>query len=937
MLTFSKSKIHLSGMPKAFTKGFKPVSVETLDDLIGVANRYSISAPSYKDGHRAASNITSGGNLILIDCDLPGQTEAVEAKIQHYDYIKVPSASNSEATPYKWHYFIPVQEPLSIYPAAMKWQVEQFFRQIGIVDDMIDTTGSYDIARQFAPASVKMDAEEADDLSEVNNTGIAAPVMPTSEISVELLTAAAKSKSIKIDGIAATELPAEHLWFQGHAIAYQDAIQAVRGAYEAREEPDDKIIVSGFGCPHNNSNHSGDVKSGYGFAFIGSDGDVIVKCSGNECKDHPIFVVPEPSEVVAFERVDIDMKTEPVHPAEFTKMMKRRMLDLNPDQHFSDKMIEAYGSFGAIYNEVSNFNRDGVIKRIIVPLSTGAGKTVSSKQYLALIAKLGISGLLVVSEVSVALEAVKEINELAGTNVAGAYYSVSEDNPDSNERCDLQDLPLIGLISHSMFTSRSHTGVDIDLLKYYDGKHRRCIIIDESINLVKSSSFGTEEIPDLMGILKRDQKLHNYVIQLSTVINTMQKESNAAVHYESHMKDMLESIVTGTRKVLLLIDSRQVNISKRMRGKKDSREIELKDTISLLERIAFVFGETFAITTEGKNKVMHRDIDLSGAFGSVVILDATSTINPSYTFHQKNSDDVQFMERIDVRNYCNVNINICHNKDLPQSKTAIYATPKKSKTLDKVVKQYLAAIEDILEPGDQLLVCTYKILVPLFKHLCPFDNVKFIHWGSSDARGSNEYKDFNKAMAIGFFRRPQHVYNGAVLAIKDYKFYVPTNGSIAKDAIQLKNHLLVDDLVQFFNRVRCRVSIDENGNCEPTELYLFTGGSESIKLLMRELIEKEMPNITSSEWTVQVDTELVASRKKNKLYRVAEEVVEWMLAVSYEYDVISQKNVQEYFGMRPGQMKRLKAEPHFQNLCEEEGIAAFKDGRSFMFHLPKNS
>ena len=106
---------------------------------------------------------------------------------------------------------------------------------------------------------------------------------------------------------------------------------------------------------------------------------------------------------------------------------------------------------------------------------------------------------------------------------------------------------------------------------------------------------------------------------------------------------------------------------------------------------------------------------------------------------------------------------------------------------------------------------------------------------------------------------------------------------------------------------------------------------------MQELIEKEMPNITSSEWTVPVDTELVASRKKNKLYRVAEEVVEWMLAVSYEYDVISQKNVQEYFGMRPGQIKRLKAEPHFQNLCEEEGIAEFKDGRSFMFHLPKNS
>jgi hypothetical protein len=440
-----------------------------------------------------------------------------------------------------------------------------------------------------------------------------------------------------------------------------------------------------------------------------------------------------------------------------------------------------------------------------------------------------------------------------------------------------------------------------------------------------------------MNILKRYKSLHDYTIQLSTVMATMEKENNAVVHYESHMKDMLEKIVAGTREVLHLIESRQVNISKRMRGKKDSREIELKDTISLLERIVFVFSETFAITTEGKNKIMHRDIDLSGAFGSVCVLDATSTINPSYTFHQRNSDDIQFMERIDVRNYSNVNINVCHNRNLPQSKIAIYTTPKKNKTLNTVVKQYLTAIEGILDPDDRLLVCTYKILVPLFKHLCPFDNVKFIHWGSSDARGSNEFKDFNRAMAIGFFRRPQHVYNGAVLAIKDYKFYVPTNGSVSRDAIQLKNHLSVDDMVQFFNRVRCRVSIDEEGNCEQAELYLFTGGNESVKLLMKELIEQEMPNITSSEWTVKADAELVAARNKNKLYKLAEEAVEWLLTVSYEYDVVSQKHLQEYFGISPSAMKRLKQEPHFQNLCVEEDIVEIKDGRSFMFHLPKNS
>ncbi len=638
------------------------------------------------------------------------------------------------------------------------------------------------------------------------------------------------------------------------------------------------------------------------------------------------------------ESVGIEANIKPIHPLDFAEMLTSRMLSLNPEQIFSSNMMTAYKNFGAIYNEVSILNQDNAKpKRIVVPLSTGAGKTVSAKLYLAELAKLGISGLLVVSEVSTAIEAVKEINALAGADVAGAYYSISEDNPECSERCDLINVPLIGVISHSMFISRSSTGIDIDMFTMYNEEHRRCIIIDESINLVKSSSFGTEEIPELINILNRDTMFHEYTKNLDIVIETFAKARNTVVFYEKHMKDMLTKMRIETFKVLELIHDDKAKISTRMRSRKDDRQKELTDVISLLERIAFVFGDAFTITVEGRNKVFHRDIDLSGAFGSVVVLDATSAINPSYTFHQRNSDDIQFMERIDVRNYQNVNVNVCTNKNLPQSKSALYHTPKKEKILDAVLSQYLTAIENILKPDDKLLVCTYKILVPLFKHLCPFKNVKFIHWGSSDARGSNEFKDFNKAMAIGFFRKPQHVYNGAVLAVKDYSHYVPTNGSVSQDALQLRNHLIVDDMVQFFNRVRCRVSIDKDGNCQPTELYLFTGGDTSTKDLMGELIKQEMPNITSSTWIVNADAQLVAKKKKNKLYNVAEEVVEWLLTVSHEYDVVSQKNVQEYFGVTRHTMKRLKQEPHFQHLCEEENIVEFKDGRSFMFYLPKNS
>lgn len=75
MLKFSISQNSLPDNPKAYTHGFEHVSIETIYDLVDIANRYSISAPSYKDNHRAASNINEGGNFILIDCDAPGQAD----------------------------------------------------------------------------------------------------------------------------------------------------------------------------------------------------------------------------------------------------------------------------------------------------------------------------------------------------------------------------------------------------------------------------------------------------------------------------------------------------------------------------------------------------------------------------------------------------------------------------------------------------------------------------------------------------------------------------------------------------------------------------------------------------------------------------------------------------------------------------------------------
>lgn len=53
----------------------------TNKELLTKMNRFSISGPVYKKGHRKTENLLKGSYFILIDCDEPGQAEIVESKL----------------------------------------------------------------------------------------------------------------------------------------------------------------------------------------------------------------------------------------------------------------------------------------------------------------------------------------------------------------------------------------------------------------------------------------------------------------------------------------------------------------------------------------------------------------------------------------------------------------------------------------------------------------------------------------------------------------------------------------------------------------------------------------------------------------------------------------------------------------------------------------
>jgi hypothetical protein len=620
---------------------------------------------------------------------------------------------------------------------------------------------------------------------------------------------------------------------------------------------------------------------------------------------------------------------KPIHPINFADLMKKRIKSLNSGFYCGGKIRDGFIQFCLVYNDCIDSNSKGKLTLFVIPAATGSGKSVSATKYLSLIAKLGMSGLLVVSEVSVAIEAAKTINKLAGEEVAGVYHSLSDKHPQHKLWHPVNDLPRITIITHAMFTQRSYSGYNIKALRSFRGKQRDIIIIDERIDLIKRVNFGTNEIVDAVGILKRDDRLHGYAKILSDFNeNIFKTKTNVVNRNVGVLKDFHDYLGNNLLVLFNNLDAGHYNLLQRLRGKKRNSASDRANVKDLFNRIIYVTAKNYTHIVEGSNVVCHREENLSGMFGSVVVLDATSQVNPEYDYRAVNGDDIIMFNRIASRNYSNVTLNICSFNGPNQSRWAIYHKPKRENKLKNIILAYLKVIGAILKPGDNLLVATYMDVVQLFIEHNPYkDQVKFIYWGSKDARGSNAFKDCNKAIVIGWHRRPFHYYVSTVMAINQMiGHYISTTGSVSSDATHLENMLIVDDMIQFFNRVRCRTAIDNKGNCPIVELYCFTGGKTKMEEVIRTSIVSEMPNTVIIDWKPK---ELkVLKRKATKNEQRAKNIVMWLRGRIEKYEEIPLAELRQEFGFKLYTVSKVINSEIFKDLLEEEGITMITEKRS---------
>lgn len=929
MITVSAASTPSSLGVKVYNDGFSQCHLESLKQLAQLANTHSIAAAHYTDGRRVGSGVHTGGSIIMIDCDKKGQADEVEKRISNYSYVKVPSQSNLKS-PYKWHYFIPTQKPLSVFSAAYKYQIMAFFNQVGITTDMIDPS-AVDIARQFAPAIIGMSIDEAMELSTWEDNDLFAPV---AEAPIELCSQNIKSKWAKIKGITTDTLPANHVWFHGKAVTYEDAVEAIRANGDG--------FTSGFGCPNNNDTHSANYRAGYGFGYVSRDGDVIIKCSGDSCKANPHFALPS-SKNKAQMVSNIVSKNTPVNVPDFVDAMEAKMQLYGT--FVTDKFRFSFEQLGACFNTVINRNRERLpATMFVLPPATGTGKTTSAKLYVSMMPD-DVSALIVVPKVEHAKEVCDSMNQYACRDIAKCSYAVNDEHLDHAMRVSPDEIQLhrIVVVTHERF--RRDIKSSIQKL-HFNGKQRDLVIVDEQINLIQSESVTEAEFRDMRlkysdHLPKEGKEIFDRVYEIVDILVQGDKEIEMyrSIPDDFRMSKFVEPLIA----ILKSKDTRSYKLERPsgLNAKsRESNEFETRNNFAdAIKRVASIF-DYYEPYLSRSGKVWHLNgvRNLYSELGSLVVLDATSEINKKIELmknwisirNDKNNSGLQQDKRIieniivpNPRTYHNCQFFVCSDKWVKSSREGLEVKDE-AKHLE-VLKVYADCIRSEVSKEDKALVITYKDSKHILKNLISLNNVEFIHWGNHDA--TNEYRECNKVFFVGLNHKDSSV------IFEEYGYAV---GSVhiahscadnrKKESITLKNSKLAEDLVQGAFRSRARISSNEDGSPEPTQFYLFANRKPMIESVISMALEG-MPNIQLLNW--EIKESIAVPRSRTKADSHIDSIIEILdsYVVDGYIDVLRQ-TVEDRAGIKKDTMKKLLLNELFhQKLSDNDYIYIAGNGR----------
>jgi hypothetical protein len=199
----------------------------------------------------------------------------------------------------------------------------------------------------------------------------------------------------------------------------------------------------------------------------------------------------------------------------------------------------------------------------------------------------------------------------------------------------------------------------------------------------------------------------------------------------------------------------------------------------------------------------------------------------------------------DARSYSNVTLHVSRVKGgLGKTRMAVKGKARLARVIEHLNSTFAGQ-----KDRKVFLACHMDVEHHAKGHVLSFGNLSTAHWNAID--GKNLWADHSVAVIVGLPYRSRICANNLYQAIngKQDTAWLQSNAAV-RARLEVKQ--LTTAICQAINRVHCRATVDDKGNCKPTDVYLFLKeGDEGHAILVG--LREEMPGVVVEGWDFDLD------------------------------------------------------------------------------------
>lgn len=522
-----------------------------------------------------------------------------------------------------------------------------------------------------------------------------------------------------------------------------------------------------------------------------------------------------------------------------------------------------------IFMSMQNIERSNGLKNIgsvsapmpstIVFCSTmGTGKTTTVQHYLENMDTVHYHALIVV-------ELIETCNEYENILKEKGAIAVHSDNNNSILNC--LNAPIL-IITHNMLLSKIFDGTADDIFERFS-----LIVIDEQINTFRHIEFSYHHLKTRLLTILEYYELENTASfrQAKLIVSKMEeiRKNNGSSNLPPIIWDNYAVKQDGIELNLLEVANELAN---RVNDIKFIKDDDLKILTTHIKQLRIISknGRIKIPWLEQKNAQISFNIviDFFPSHVSKIIFDGTASVNETYKFIQKHSNEspLEIKTYHNLRSFKNAKIRYFQ---IPSGKSSLTSNNHRFNKHKKSDVQ--ATLKDGVEKALKWWGKNEKVLFIVHK-----DNAEYIMkivpktysvtwWGKHI--GSNDWKDFKKIVVLGLNYLPGNVYNAIY-----FSTFTPKVTMKLSAIDNLVVSLLSVDILQGIFRGSLRQVEDEFGNCpKGTEIVIGLPKKSTERNLILDRLKIILHDIDITELNDginKVDTQSVNSNKMNKLITI---------------------------------------------------------------------